>query len=127
MNLALLLHTQGKDGEAELLYRDALASAERSFGKNNWQVGVGRMGLGQTLVSLNRFTEAEAVLLEAERVLATAEGVPAAHHKKCVEGLVALYSKWNQSEPGKGYDAKAELWKAKLPTTQPAATPTSRP
>jgi hypothetical protein len=42
-----------------------------------------------------------------------------------VEGLVALYAAWDVSEPGKGYDAQAQKWMAKLPTTLPATTRSS--
>ena len=31
------------------------------------------------------------------------------------EFLVDLYEAWHAAEPGKGYDAKATEWRAKLP------------
>jgi len=38
----------------------------------------------------------------------------------CVQGLVDVYTAWDKAEPGKGYDAKAAEWKAKLPPPAPA-------
>jgi hypothetical protein len=36
----------------------------------------------------------------------------------CVQGLIDLYTAWNAAEPGKGHDAKAAQWKAKLEKAQ---------
>ena len=44
--------------------------------------------------------------------------------------FVELYTAWDKADPGKGYDAKANEWKARLaalPPATPATTPTSRP
>ncbi len=30
-------------------------------------------------------------------------------------GVLSLYESWHAAEPGKGYDAKAAEWRAKLP------------
>ena len=62
---------------------------------------------------------------EAERLL------PARHEQICerpprrdespskiqasVERLAKFYESWHAAEPGKGYDAKAAEWRAKLP------------
>ena len=85
-----------------------------------------RLKLGRALAGLNRFTEAEPELIESERVLSTAQGVPPGRHKQCVEELVKMYESWDKAEPGKGHDAKAAEWKAKL-DAMPAAAPPSAP
>jgi len=48
---------------------------------------------------------------------------PAASYDGCVEALVGLYSEWNESAPGRGHDAAARRWQAKLPASQPATAP----
>jgi tetratricopeptide (TPR) repeat protein/tRNA A-37 threonylcarbamoyl transferase component Bud32 len=113
-NLAGLLRTEGKPAEADPLYREALAGMERKLGKAHVRTASARMGLGRTLTDLNGFTDAEPELNEAQRVLSSAQGVPAARQKECLEALVKLYSSWDKADPAKGHDAKTAEWKAKL-------------
>ena len=40
--------------------------------------------------------------------------VAARQTKPCLEALVKLYESWDAAEPGKGHDAKAAEWRAKL-------------
>ena len=42
---------------------------------------------------------------------------------KTVERLITLYDSWHAAEPGKGYDANAAEWRAKLPEEVDEATP----
>ena len=35
----------------------------------------------------------------------------------------ALQLRWNDAEPGKGYDTKSAEWSAKLPSTNPTTKP----
>jgi serine/threonine protein kinase/Flp pilus assembly protein TadD len=118
-NLAVLLQEQGKFAEAEPLAREALAIRRKALPAGHPDIAGSLQNLGSLLKDLGKFADGEAALLEAERILITAQGLPPATHDRCVEALVRFYSAWNKSEPGKGYDAKAEQWKAKLPTTRP--------
>jgi serine/threonine protein kinase/tetratricopeptide (TPR) repeat protein len=124
-NLAWTLRAAGKYAEAEQLYREVLPVFERSFGANDWRVGSVRLGLGRTLAGSDRPAEAEAMLLEAERVLGTAQGVPPGRYAQCLEALVALYTNWEKSEPGRGHGVKVETWKARLAASRPATTRSS--
>jgi tetratricopeptide (TPR) repeat protein len=124
-NLAGLLRTEGKPAEADPLYREALAGMERKLGKAHVRTASARMGLGRTLTDLNGFTDAEPELNEAQRVLSSAQGVPAARQKECLEALVKLYLSWDKADPAKGHDAKAAEWKAKLGATA-ATSPTKK-
>jgi tetratricopeptide (TPR) repeat protein len=118
-NLALLLREEGNLLAAEPYFSELLVEVERTYGKESWLVANTRLALGRTLAGLNRFAEAETALVEAERVLATAPGVSAGRHDKCVEALAALYEAWDKSEPGKGHAAKAEAWKTRLSASRP--------
>jgi serine/threonine protein kinase/tetratricopeptide (TPR) repeat protein len=118
-NLAGLLFEQRKFEEAEQLYREALSLSERKFGKEHWQVANARLGLGRTLLGLRRYAEAEPLLLEAERVLAVAQGAPPGRHERCVQELVALYESLEKLHPGQGHADKARQWRAKLPVSRP--------
>ncbi len=123
--LAGLLRQLGRPDEAEPLYREAAAGFEHAEGKDHWHTGNIRRGLGVTLAGLGRFAEAEIELLEAERVLASAEGAPPDRHKECLAALAALYESWNGAEPGRGLDVKAAEWRARL--DQAAAAPGPAP
>ena len=87
--------------------------------------GRARVGVGY---DAERFALAEANLLEAHPIYLAAKDRGQAHKDtlECVQALVDLYTTWHAAEPGKGYDAKASEWKAKLDATTPsAATPGS--
>jgi len=109
-NLASLYADEGRAEEAEKLAREVVANYQRQKLQDSREMGVARMALGRALLSLRRYAEAEPELLAAERLLQTAKGVD---DLRCQQALVALYTAWETSEPGKGYAAKAAPWKAK--------------
>jgi tetratricopeptide (TPR) repeat protein len=75
-------------------------------------LGKARMGLAKEAAE---FELAEASLLEAQSVFAKIRGEKDIETREWTRGLADLYSAWDKAEPGKGYDAKAAAWKAKLP------------
>ena len=103
-----------------------LADFENAFGKMHARVGDTRMKHGRVLAKLKRPAEAEAELLEAERVLAMVQGAPPGRHQQCVAALVGLYTEWEKSDPGNGHAASARRWQAKLPATRPTSAPSSQ-
>jgi tetratricopeptide (TPR) repeat protein/tRNA A-37 threonylcarbamoyl transferase component Bud32 len=113
-NLASLLLTAGKPAEADPLCREALASLEQKFGKDDYRTASVRLSLGMSLADLHHFAEAEKELMEAEQVLATAQGVSAKRRREGLDALAKLYDSWQQAEPGQGHDLKAAEWKKKL-------------
>ena len=124
-NLARLMFARGDLAQAEPLYRDAAALYERTQGKGYWPAGNARMGLGRTLAARHRFAEAEPELLAAERLLATAQGVPVGRHAEGVAALVALYEAWEKAEPGRGHAAAGAGWLARRDGPQ-AGAPAAR-
>jgi hypothetical protein len=82
--------------------------------------------LGSALAALNRPAEAEAELIEAERILAAGDAVGTPRHGQCVSALVALYSDWDKAEPGKGYDKNAAEWRTKLAESKTADKPPTK-
>jgi serine/threonine protein kinase len=111
-SLAAALESQKKYTEAEECFRSALVSLERGLGKPHVRVGFARLGLGKLLTKVDRLPEAEAELLEAEKTLGAAQG-DRTFHEDCFPALVALYERWNEREPGKGYAEKARDWRSK--------------
>jgi serine/threonine protein kinase/tetratricopeptide (TPR) repeat protein len=111
-NLVSVLVPQRKFAEAEPLAREAVAIADRAVPGGS-DAGRFRVSLGRVLTGEGRFSEAEKVLLEADRIYATAQGVPAAQHADERRALGSLYSEWDRTAPGRGYAAKAAEWQAK--------------
>jgi non-specific serine/threonine protein kinase/serine/threonine-protein kinase len=122
-NLGRVLQQQGKHQEAlDLLAPIEPAARKRFTGSNARQlagfltvVGRARVGLGY---DAERFALAESNLLEAHPIYLAAKDRDPTHKDtlECVQALIDLYTAWHAAEPGKGHDAKAAEWKAKLPT-----------
>jgi tetratricopeptide (TPR) repeat protein len=131
LNLGRLLREQGKDSDAiDLLapIEHAARAFTNEIGSELFMalvltnLGLARIDLGY---DADRFALAEANLLEAHPIYVAAESVGPTHDGiQCVQGLVDLYTAWHAAKPGKGYDAKATEWKAKL-QSEDAAKPLS--
>ena len=93
---------------------------EGTVGKDSWVTANARFGQGKVLTGLGRFADAERELLEAERVLSSAQAVPTGRHQRCVELLVKLYEAWAAAEPGTRHEASAAKWAATLQAISPA-------
>jgi hypothetical protein len=89
--------------------REAIAELLLAAPRDEWALAMARMELGRDLVSMDKFPQAEPLLIEAERVLATTED-----YRFGGLSLAALYTAWDRAEPGKGYDVKAQHWTRKL-------------
>ena len=78
-----------------------------------------RVGLGY---DADRFKLAESNLLEAYPIFVQAKDRGLTHKDtlECVQALIDLYTAWDTAEPGKGYDAKAGEWRAKLDAAKAA-------
>jgi len=125
-----LLQLIGEGGFGSVFMAEQTAPVQRKVALKIIKLGHHRQGLPLLLEAghhltrvhgLDRFAEAEAELVDAERVLSTAQGAPRVAHRKCLEGLVLLYESWNAAEPGNRHDAKVAEWKARLDAA--SATP----
>jgi hypothetical protein len=89
--------------------------------------GRARVGVG---FDADGFKFAESNLLAAHPIYLAAKDRGPTHKDTLagVQAIVDLYTAWDKAEPGKGYDAKAAEWKAKLPPPERAkAEPVSKP
>jgi len=75
---------------AEPLLRDALRIRQRSFQPDDWRIAVARSVLGAALTALGRYEEAEALLLDAQRVLKDVPGAQAQEAEANRARLAAL-------------------------------------
>jgi tetratricopeptide (TPR) repeat protein len=107
--LGAMLSLNHQYAEAEPILREAIAEYQLATHPNEGSIAFARLELGRTLIALERFSEAEAEYLEAARVLEPTNDVYYA-----ANSLAILYTVWDQAEPGKGYDAKAQEWLVRL-------------
>ncbi len=114
-NMGRLLNALGEHDEAARILADGEATARRTWtgtlakwlGSYLHHLGAARLGLG-------RLAESEATLLEAHALLVAGFGDEHPRTQLTVEQLSQLYDTWHRAEPGKGYDATATEWRAKL-------------
>jgi serine/threonine protein kinase/tetratricopeptide (TPR) repeat protein len=114
-----LLREMNKPAEAiELLAPSEAAACKAFTGVNPRILALMLTTLGRARVTLgynpNRFNVAETNLLEAHQLYVKTGGEKHKNALDCVQGLIDIYTAWDKAEPGKGYDAKAREWKARL-------------
>jgi serine/threonine protein kinase/tetratricopeptide (TPR) repeat protein len=105
--LGSVLASLGNAAEAEALLRESIAHYEQAHPRDAWAIAMARLELARELVALGRFPEAEQQLHDATRIFG-----PTNFYANVA--MIALYTAWNQAEPGKGHDAKANDWLQKL-------------
>jgi non-specific serine/threonine protein kinase/serine/threonine-protein kinase len=131
-SVSLLLRLKVAQSEA----REALVfgapyepAARKAFtGGNARRLADFLASLGRARVDLGydfeRFPLAEANLLEAYPIYLNTKNRGPTHKDTlaCARTLVDLYAAWDTADPGKGYDAKAAEWRAKLDAASAAAS-----
>src|SRR5262249_43421977 len=108
-------HTPAAAAAAELLVRDGLRiralapgvvpSRRRTLAREDWSIGATKSLLGAVLLAERSYDEAEAILLEARRDLASA---PASERDLAVttRRLVDLYEAWGKPAKAAQYRAR---------------------
>ena len=89
-------------------------------GKDDARTSLAHLRLGQLLLDLKRYQEAETELLQAERTLVNLQGLAPARHAKCMQTLAEFYEAWQSAEPGQDHDREAAKWRVMLHTTDAA-------
>ena len=86
--------------------------------------------LGEALTGQEKYKESEENLLAANLGLEKHKAkLPPSQQKligESIEKLIVLYTSWHNSEPGLGYDNKANEWKNKLEAYETAQNPTEK-
>jgi serine/threonine protein kinase/tetratricopeptide (TPR) repeat protein len=121
LRMASLRVAQGKYHEAlsllssiEAKVRDASTSPGGAY-RHASLLGLRGQARARLAKETSAFARAETDLLEAHSAFTKLRGGQVAEIREWTQSLVDLYAAWDRSEPGKGYDAKAAAWKAKLP------------
>jgi eukaryotic-like serine/threonine-protein kinase len=110
-NLGNSLAWQQKFAEAEPFYRDSVNQYELAYPPGHTTLALARMEYGFILIRLKRLPEAEVLLLKSEPVLRSSNPP---WQLFSTSALACLYSRWDEAEPGKGYDKKAREWGLKI-------------
>ena len=99
--------------------RECIEIRKKLLPADHWLLPNTASNLGEAIAGQGGFSEAEPMLLDAfETLRIRADAIPATHRqariREAVQRIITLYQTWHVAEPGKGYDAKAAEWRAKL-------------
>jgi tetratricopeptide (TPR) repeat protein len=119
IRLGQLLASGGKATEALALLVPIEARARKTYtGAEAHRVARLLVGLGTARISLAKtpedFAAATAILVEARDRYVKSRGPDHRYTRESTKALADAYLARDKAEPGKGYDAKAAEWKAKL-------------
>jgi tetratricopeptide (TPR) repeat protein len=112
-DLATILVSSGKLDEADQLCGEAMAGVAASPSKQAVWIPTVYRAVGRLRIAQRKFAEAEAALLEAQRISSVLQGADGAV-RKSTKSLVDLYVEWDAVAPGMGHDVKKAHWVATL-------------
>ncbi len=119
IRLGQLLASRGSATEAVALLAPIEAKARKTYtGAEVHRVARLLLGLGKARISLAKTPEdyaaATANLIESRELYVKVRGPNHGETRASTQALADAYSARDKAEPGKGYDARAAEWKAKL-------------
>lgn len=116
-NFGVVLRERGRLDEAAELGATAVTLARRALPEAHWHLGVFLGHHGVALTALDQYAEAEARLLESQRIIEAALGAEHPRHQAAVEYLVALYQRWHERGGSDSAQAQAAQWQTRLTAT----------
>src|SRR5262249_43935227 len=96
----------GRAAEALPLLREYVATVQSAARKEKWLDAEALSNLGNCLIAVGQFEEAETTLLKGHEEFLKVKSSPPDKVRKTVDRLVQLYDKWNKP-------AEAAKWRAK--------------
>jgi tetratricopeptide (TPR) repeat protein len=120
-NLGALLRRRGRFEDAVATLERAVAGTRKAFPADYEGLGFTLGWYGSCLSKIGKHAEAEAALLEARSIIVNKMGEKHPIAKQMALDLVTIYGAWDKAEPGKGYAAQADEWKAKAGAATPDA------
>ena len=85
-----------------------MPNRRRIFPEDDWSIGATKSLLGASLTALARYSEAEAVLLEARRDLEALSPPPRRDVQATIARLIDLYVAWGKHDKAAQYRALLE-------------------
>lgn len=118
VNVARFALDHGNFHEAETLLVPALKIRQETFPANDRRIAMAKNWLGATYTGLNRYAEAEPLLLDAERNLAGIPDVWITEKRSILTHLIALYDAWGKPDQTMSYRLRLAQMK---PESKPAS------
>ena len=93
-------------GAARPLFEEALELREALYEERNWRIAETEVALGECLSLLNRFDEADTLLVRGYQTLLEQRGESYQRTQEALGYLVVLYELWNRPEQAEEYRSK---------------------
>lgn len=114
-DLAVIVHAYGDFDLFKILGKEIYVLCQGRLPEDPPGLGYWVLQHAMRLADMGRFEQAEHQLRAVYEILHTALGSGHVRTEEARDRLATLYESWDRSEPGKGYDARAAEWRAKLP------------
>jgi hypothetical protein len=99
VGLGRVLGDREKSAEAEPLLREALGIRQRVLPPAHWAVGQAQTALGESLMRLGRFAEAESLLVSGSGIIRSARGEADPDLVRAMGSLEELYRATGRPAP----------------------------
>lgn len=128
--LANIVATRGDLPGAEPLFREALEICRTSLPPSHLQTGHSKLGLAACMLKLKKFSEAEELLLEVQKLFEGNPEVDRYWHQSLAVCFMNLYGDRYKESPNNADAEKTAYWRERAiqltpPTSQPASAPAS--
>jgi serine/threonine protein kinase/tetratricopeptide (TPR) repeat protein len=115
---ARVLAGAGDHRAAEPAFREALQILAKQPDVYSERIVLTQTLLAASLVALERFAEAEGLLLAARAALLEGGGKLQRVLPSVLEALISMYERWESAEPGQGYAGRAAEYRERLAELQ---------
>jgi tetratricopeptide (TPR) repeat protein len=102
---ALVISKSGRPAEAEIILRKAIGQSEIAGPQAPLVIAIARSIWGECLAALQRYDEAEPLLIESYQSLKMSQGPHNPRTEVALRRVVALYESWQKSELAAQYRA----------------------
>ena len=106
--LGIALDSLGQFAAADSAHRRSIALRKRHFPADHWAIPAAESAFGYHLALMERYPQAEPLLLSAYTALAQKRGADSSPAKKTAERLALMYTRMGRQRLADGWRAKAE-------------------
>ncbi|MEZ6233880.1 MAG: serine/threonine-protein kinase [Phycisphaerales bacterium] len=112
LSLVNCIQQQNRHAEAAELASSILARAREQLPPTHWYIGSFEWQYARSLLALERFPEAEALMLHAYQLFEQNLGPQHVRAIATARDLTELYEKWDAAEPGAAHADNIDRWRA---------------
>lgn len=107
-NVAAVLEKEGRAQEAEVIYRQVVELADEVMPAEHWSRAAFHGTLGNCLITLEQYEEAERHLLVAYNGLKASLGAGSERTRSVLSNVVRLYERWQKPDKAETYREELE-------------------